>query len=144
VSEGGVLVTDERGDLWIEEYIVTRPSHILNGFMWALWGVRDYAEASGLREAEELWRRCAATLRRRLDDFDTGWWSLYEARDNGLEMLASRYYHSLHVTQLRVMHRLTGDHEFNDRATRFEHYLEKRTNRVRALVLKAAFKLRHY
>ena len=144
VADGGTLVTDERGDLWIEEYIVDRPSHILNGFMWALWGVRDYADWSGSPDAERIWERCVATLRARLDEFDTGWWSLYEARDNGLEMLASRYYHTLHVTQLRVMARLTADAGFAARADRFQEYLDSPANRTRALARKAIFKLRHY
>jgi heparosan-N-sulfate-glucuronate 5-epimerase len=144
VSAGGVLVTDERGDLWIEEYIVDRPSHILNGFIWALWGVRDYADWTGDASAERLWQRCVATLSSRIDEFDTGWWSLYEARDNGLEMLASCYYHSLHITQLRIMHRLTGIDEFSVRAERFERYAGSAPKRARAFAQKAIFKLRHY
>jgi hypothetical protein len=144
VSAGGVLVTDDRGHLWIEEYIVDRPSHILNGFMWALWGVRDYADWTSSREARNVWERSVTTLRERLGEFDTGWWSLYEARDNGLEMLASRYYHTLHITQLRVMHRLTGVGAFARHADRFQTYLDSGANRARALARKAFFKLRHY
>jgi hypothetical protein len=144
VADGGVLVTDDRGDLWIEEYIVDRPSHILNGFMWALWGVRDYADWTGDRDAHVLWEQCVGTLERRLADFDTGWWSLYEARDNGLEMLASRYYHALHIVQLRVLHRLTCRTVFNAAADRFQSYLDSAPNRARALARKAVFKLRHY
>ena len=49
VSDGGVLVEDDRGHVWIEEYLVDPPSHILNGFIWALWGVYDYARWSGRR-----------------------------------------------------------------------------------------------
>ena len=144
VTQGGVLVTDERDDVWIEEYIVERPSHILNGFIWALWGVYDYAEWSGRAEARTLWNTCVGTLTRRLDDFDTGWWSLYEAPDAGREMLASRYYHTLHITQLQVMHRLTGLDAFAERATRFQAFLDRPSNRVHAFARKAMFKLRHY
>ena len=79
VSEGGVLVEDDRGHVWIEEYLVDPPSHILNGFIWALWGVYDYARWTGRAEAENLWRACLRTLEARLGDFDTGWWSLYES-----------------------------------------------------------------
>ena len=43
VNEGGVMFTDEHGDLWIEEYIVDPPTHILNGCIWASWGLFDYA-----------------------------------------------------------------------------------------------------
>jgi hypothetical protein len=144
VERGGVLVTDDQGDLWIEEYLVERPSHILNGFMWALWGVHDYALWSKRPEAAHVWDRCVSTLQKRLRDFDTGWWSLYEARDEGREMLASRYYHTLHIAQLRVMHRLTGLPEFLEGATRFQGYLDRRSNRVKAFTRKAIFKLRHY
>lgn len=144
VSAGGVLVTDKRGDVWIEEYLVDPPSHILNGFIWALWGVHDYARWSGRAEAHELWTTCVGTLARRLSDFDTGWWSLYEARDGRREMLASRYYHTLHITQLTVMHQLTGNYVFKVTAARFQSYLNRPSNRIRAFAKKALFKLWHY
>jgi hypothetical protein len=144
VSGGGVLVTDACRDVWIEEYLVDPPSHILNGFIWALWGVYDYAHWSGRPEASQLWTKCVGTLQRRLDEFDTGWWSLYEARDGSREMLASRYYHTLHITQLQVMHRLTGIDLFADTAARFQSYLDRRSNRAQAFAQKAIFKLRYY
>jgi hypothetical protein len=91
-----------------------------------------------------LWRRSIATLERRLPEFDTGWWSRYEAVDEGREMLASRYYHTLHITQLRVMYSLTGIESFATRAGRFQTYLDRRSNRLVAFAHKAIFKLRHY
>ena len=42
IAEGGVLFEDEEKNLWIEEYLVAPPTHILNGFMWALWGAVSY------------------------------------------------------------------------------------------------------
>jgi hypothetical protein len=144
VAEGGVLVTDAKGDVWIEEYIVDPPSHILNGFIWALWGVYDYARWSQNSQAWHVWNRGVATLVNRLSEFDTGWWSLYEARDEGREMLASRYYHTLHITQLRVMHRLTRIAVFDRVADRFQTYLDSPSNRALAFARKAIFKLRRY
>jgi heparosan-N-sulfate-glucuronate 5-epimerase len=121
-----------------------RRVHILNGFIWALWGVYDYAQWSGSPEASRLWARCVGTLQRRLAEFDTGWWSLYEARDGTREMLASHYYHTLHITQLQVMHRLTGIDLFADTAARFQSYLDRPSYRAQAFARKAIFKLRHY
>jgi hypothetical protein len=144
VTAGGVLVTDASGDLWIEEYIVDPPTHVLNGFIWASWGVLDYARWSRRPEAWQIWDAAISTLKRRLDDFDTGWWSLYEARDRKLEMLASRYYHALHIVQLRVLHRLTGIAHFAGVADRFQLYLDRRAYRMLAFGRKAVFKLRHY
>jgi hypothetical protein len=143
-SRGGVLVTDARGGLWIEEYIVEPPSHILNGFIWALWGVYDYARWSGRRDAHALWENCIHTLETRLDDFDTGWWSLYEATTTGRRMLASPYYHRLHVVQLRVLGDLTGRTAFAERAARFDAYARQPLSKTRALVEKAWFKVSRY
>jgi heparosan-N-sulfate-glucuronate 5-epimerase len=143
-ADGGVLVTDASEDTWIEEYIVDPPTHILNGFIWSLWGVYDYARWSGRSDAFHIWESCVATLAKRLEDFDTGWWSLYEARDGSREMLASRYYHTLHITQLRVMYRLTGIDAFSVCADRFQTYLDRPTHRALAFGRKAIFKLRHY
>jgi len=144
VAEGGVVVTDASLDIWIEEYIVDPPTHILNGFIWALWGVFDYARWSGRSDAIQIWKAGVATLAKRLVDFDTGWWSLYEARDGSREMLASRYYHTLHITQLRVMHRLTGIDAFSACADRFQTYLNRPSHRALVFGRKAIFKLRHY
>lgn len=144
IAHGGVLAAEHDDDLWIEEYIVDPPSHILNGFIWAMWGVYDYARWSGRAEAFRVWDCSVATLQKRLPDFDTGWWSLYEARDGDLEMLASRYYHALHITQLRGMHRLTGIATFAEYADRFQKYLDRPSNRALAFGRKAVFKLRHY
>jgi hypothetical protein len=144
VSRGGVLVTDSRGDAWIEEYLVDPPSHILNGFIWALWGVYDYAQWSRRPDASALWDSCVRTLDARLDDFDTGWWSLYEAPTTGQPMLASLYYHRLHAVQLRVLHALTRKDAFASRAVRFEEYARRPISRARAFAEKAWFKVRHY
>ena len=40
--DGGVNYIDSNGHSWIEEYIVHPPTHILNGFIWGLWGIYDY------------------------------------------------------------------------------------------------------
>jgi hypothetical protein len=143
ISSGGVLATDN-GDTWIEEYLVDPPSHILNGGIWALWGVHDYLEWTRKPEAAELWNACVRTLEARLGYFDVGWWSLYEAPNTGHRMLASRYYHQLHIVQLRVLHRLTGIATFAEYAERFEGYSRHRAFRARASIEKAWFKLRRY
>lgn len=144
ISRGGVLATNGDREVWIEEYIVDPPSHILNGFIWALWGVHDYARWSCRPRATALWDACVTTLAARLDDFDIGWWSLYEAPTSDRRMLASFYYHRLHVVQLRVLYDLTGIEAFAARAAQFERYAHQPLSRARAFVEKACFKLRHY
>jgi hypothetical protein len=144
LAGGGVAFTDERGDLWFEEYIVSPPTHILNGFIWASWGVYDYFLATGDVSARGLFSRAVRTLVNNLDRYDLGFWSLYEQSGTRLPMVASGFYHQLHIVQLRVMHRLTGEAEFARVAERWESYSRSRANRARALWCKAAFKLCYY
>ncbi len=142
--EGGVTFTDERGDPWFEEYIVTPPTHILNGFIWASWGVYDYLLATGEPAARALFERAVQTLLNNLEAYDLGFWSLYEQSGTRLKMVASPFYHQLHIVQLRVMHRLTGEGKFARFADRWESYGRSRAKRTRALCYKSAFKLCYY
>lgn len=144
VSDGGVLVTDARGDVWIEEYLVDPPSHILNGFIWALWGVYDYARWAGSHAAERIFESCVNTIESALPEYDTGRWSLYELPAGGPPMLSSRYYHELHIVQLQILERITGIATFGSVSQRWQRYLDDPVKRTRALVGKAAFKLLHY
>jgi heparosan-N-sulfate-glucuronate 5-epimerase len=144
VSAGGVTFTDERGDLWFEEYIVSPPTHILNGFIWAAWGIYDYCLATRDPAAQDLFARAVQTLLHNLDRYDLGFWSLYEQSGTWFPMVASAFYHRLHIVQLRVMHRLSGEKKFAQVADRWETYCHSATKRTRALCYKSAFKLCYY
>jgi hypothetical protein len=85
-SDGGVSFTDEQGNLWFEEYIVSPPTHILNGFLWAAWAVYDYFLATGSGAARRLFDAAVQTLKANLARYDFGFWSLYEQSDTMLPM----------------------------------------------------------
>ena len=112
--------------------------------MWALWGVFDYWLACSDPLAKEIFDRGVKTLTSNLARYDTGYWSLYEQSGTRLKMLASPFYHRLHIVQLRVMANLTGVRVFAETADRWEDYSKHRTNRTRALIEKGAFKLLYY
>lgn len=143
-AEGGVSFTDQQGDVWFEEYIVSPPTHILNGFIWAAWGVHDFFLATGDEAAGELFTKAVETLRHNLARYDLGFWSLYEQSGTRLPMVASPFYHQLHIAQLRVMQRLTGEEMFATYADRWETYARSPGMRTRALCYKSAFKLCYY
>ncbi|MGA3193597.1 MAG: D-glucuronyl C5-epimerase family protein [Terriglobales bacterium] len=144
VNQGGVLFEDQDKNLWIEEYLVDPPTHIINGFLWALWGVFDFWLARADPAAKQIFDRGVQTLSLNLARFDTGYWSLYEQSGTRLKMLASPFYHRLHIVQLRVMANLSGDRRFAEIADRWEGYARHRSNRARALVGKSIFKLLYY
>lgn len=144
IHEGGVSHRDGAGNLWFEEYLVDPPSHILNGFLWAVWGVYDYMLVTQDERASRLLAAATATLAENLGRYDTGYWSLYELSPTRLPMLASPFYHRLHIVQLEAMARLTGEPRFLDFARRWRAYARDPFKRRRALVGKALFKLFYY
>ncbi|HYA25646.1 MAG TPA: D-glucuronyl C5-epimerase family protein [Terriglobales bacterium] len=143
-EEGGVTFIDEQGNIWFEEYIVSPPTHILNGFIWAAWGVYDYFLATRSSEARDLFDKAVETLRSNLHRYDLGFWSLYEQSGTLLPMVASSFYHRLHIVQLRVMYRLTGEPLLARFAGKWERYGQSRAKSTRALCCKTAFKLCYY
>jgi hypothetical protein len=144
VDKGGVTFTDNAGNVWFEEYVVSPPTHILNGFIWAAWGVYDYFLATREHSARELFQAAVTTLRTNLQHYDLGFWSLYEQSGTWFPMVASSFYHRLHIAQLRVLQRMTGDAFFARFADRWESYAGDRSKRTRALWYKTAFKLGYY
>ena len=144
VDKGGVTWEWPAGDIWFEEYLLDPPTHILNGFIWALWGVYDYSLATGDHKATELFQRAVATLKRRLPAYEWGHWSLYDLSGKPLRNVASPFYHRLHIVQLRATQRLVGDPELGNHADRWERYLDHRWYSRRALAYKAVFKLLYY
>ncbi|MBU5613380.1 D-glucuronyl C5-epimerase family protein [Geomonas azotofigens] len=117
--EGGVSRRDATGDVWLEEYPTDPACHVLNGFIFALWGVLDYFRATGERCAGDLYRECSATLSRNMHRYQGVFWSKYDVLtgDN-----VSRDYHLIHIMQLKVMAQLNGDATLAETAQRWEGY----------------------
>jgi len=144
VSQGGAVFVDEKGQKWIEEYMVTPPSHILNGFLWALFGVYDYYLLIENSEIKDLFYSFVETIRNNLPRYDIGFWSLYDLSDNNYKNIASPFYHQLHIVQLRILAKLSGIEEFERWADKWESYRRKMIYRTRALFQKGLFKLRRF
>ena len=144
LSEGGVCVREPNPageDLWFEEYPMTPPCHVLNGYIYALWGVLDWARATGDATAWMWWKQGGDTLKRRLPEFDCGYWSLYDLR---FRELVSRYYQdNIHVPQMQAMYALTGDPVFDKYARRWAAQSQSLLCRVRwAVMLRVNARLR--
>ena len=144
LEKGGVISRDPEGTLWLEEYPVHPPSHILNGAIAASWGLFDLGLATGDPAARGLFDEAVGGLLKNLSRYDTGFWSLYELPSNGTPMLASPFYHRLHIAQLKVLYRMTGQILFDQTGARWETYQGNFWCRTRALWGKALFKLCRY
>jgi heparosan-N-sulfate-glucuronate 5-epimerase len=142
------VIDDSRGYTWLEEYLVSPPNHVLNGFIWALWGVRDYAVFLNDGDAWELWRNCLRTLRENLTHYDVGFWTTYDLVKFGPDkrpvMPSSLYYQRLHVVQMEAMHRLTSEPAFDRYGRKWRLQYDNFLNRILSQLWKAYFKVRWF
>lgn len=142
VEQGGLLRDGEI--VLLEEIVADRPTAILDGYIFAMLGVRDYAFFTDNRGALELWDSCVRTLEKILPEYDLGYWSRADLYSHNPPMPASSFYHGLHIAQLKVLERLTGNPVFGEYAHRWELEGQRRRNQFRAVLNKIYFKLRHY
>jgi len=127
---GGVRHVDADGDVWFEEYVMNPPPHVLNGFIFSLFGLLDFVRVSPERPFIEAWEQGVRTLERKLHLFDTGYWSRYDLMR---DCVASEFYHAnIHIPLLMAMHAATGKDVFLDFAQRWEGYLSSPVSRLRA------------
>jgi len=134
IEDGGVRFVDPDGNVWFEEYAILPPPHILNGFIFTLFGIYDFYRVTKEEKALILFNEGIKTLEKNLHLYDNGYWSLYN--------LIHKYpstgsYHSLHITQLRALYELTGKDIFDEYAERWERYANRSINRLRATLRRA-------
>jgi hypothetical protein len=144
IATGGVLYRDDGGSMWIEEYLTDPPTHILNGFIWALWGIHDYYLLTRQDAVFALFEAFKDTILMNLPRYDAGFWSYYELSPQHIKSPASPFYHRLHIVQLHIMHKLTGHPDFLAYAQKWSEYEQKALYRYLALFYKVGFKLVYY
>lgn len=123
VREGGVVVRDADGGVWLEEFPTDPPVHVLNGFIFALWGVHEFHRVTGDPRAGRVWADGVATLAKHLHRYELNWWSRYDLRERAA---CAWHYHATHIHQLQVMAELTGTPVFAACAARWKAYAEGR------------------
>jgi heparosan-N-sulfate-glucuronate 5-epimerase len=129
------------GSSWPEEYPTKPASYVLNGAIFAWWGMRDVGLGLGDESATAAFQRGVDTLADNLHRFDTGWWSIYSLYPHPLKPIASSFYHLLHVTQLEAMQLLSPRPAIGATRIRWAEYLESPWLRRRALAQKIAYRL---
>jgi hypothetical protein len=130
-----LVVELEEGPV-LEEYPSSPHSHVLNGWIYALWGVYDVAMALNDARAGELFERSSAAFAARIHRYDLGWWSLYSLYGKRRLDLAKPFYHRLHVTQLEALASIVGEPSLLDRSKRWNEY-DTAPRRMLAILAKA-------
>jgi hypothetical protein len=102
--------------LWLEEAPKHPPDQVLNGFMYALFGLWEYAITTGSDAAAAVFDGGATTIRHQVQRFRVrGGISYYSLR------VRAQYssYHCLVVGQLKLLTTMTGDPWFAREGRRF-------------------------
>lgn len=141
VEAGGVLGS-LAGRPFPEEYPTAPQSHVLNGAIFAVWGMHDVGTALDAPHWRARFDDHVETLASAVGAWDLGWWSRYDLYPwTRVVNVASSFYQVLHADQLRALCRIVPDERLNRAAERFSRQYGSRRNRARAFASKAAFRL---
>lgn len=137
------LVTATPDGPALEEATTRPPSRILNGWIFALWGLWDVAVGLTDAECRALFDASTKALARTLSAYDVGWWTRYSLFPPVAPDLAKPFYHTLHVAQISALFSLTGIATFGEAAERWSAY-DRLRNRTRAVASKTPSVLREF
>ena len=114
-ADTALVVTTPDGPV-LQEYPTDPPPHVLNGWIFALWGLYDVAVARpGPLAGRSLtaFQDGITSLARRLPRYGlAGGWSRYDLRSHTPINVASPFYHHLHIQQLWALSQLVDDPVF--------------------------------
>ena len=134
IDDGGVSWRSGR-DLFFEEIANEHAPHVLNGCIFALWGVWELWRSSGDIGLGGIVDACADTLRRWLPRFDTGWWTRYSLQRSAWNQphVATLKYHQFHIAQMRVLAQMFDQPAFDAAAHRWSSYIDRADSRARVI-----------
>jgi hypothetical protein len=139
-DQGGVRATV--GNLsFPEEYPTSPPSLVLNGGIFAMWGLYDVGVGLGDTDALAAFHEAIDALAANLTRWDLGYWSRYDLFPHPIPNPASSFYHDLHIKQLQVTNRLAPRSEIARVAERWAGYGASALDRRRAFAHKALFRV---
>lgn len=138
IQAGGTLYTD--GNIvTLEEYATLPSSAVLNGWIFALFGLHDYLLCfPGMTAAGAVLANSVDSLSSLLPRYERHGWSLYSLSGQ----IASPFYHGLHVALLEALSELTALQVFRCFAERWKESYTNRWVKTWAVARKAIQKLR--
>lgn len=138
LENGGTAFLKNDDELFLEEAPAIPRSSILNGWVFALFGLYDFWLAFRDGEALALFRRSLNTLARHLSEYDAGYWTFYDYNGH----LASPFYHDLHIHQMAALAMVDDNPIFATYYNRWLDYRYSLLRRVKAHFIKVIQKLK--
>ncbi|MCW2927422.1 MAG: D-glucuronyl C5-epimerase domain protein [Thermoleophilia bacterium] len=151
-AKHGLISCGKHGPI-LEEYPAEPRPHVLNGWIWALFGLYDvahspdeYLDVDFRAEAAAAYAAGVASLVGDLAEYETGrGWSTYDRYPHPIANVASPFYHRLHVDMLRALARIAPEGEQVDEllatSDRWEAALARPMTRATAVARKVGFRI---
>lgn len=119
ITQRGCAYSLKPSGVWYEEYPdANNPSHVLNGHMWALFGIWDYFRVTGDPKVKEMFEDGISSLLLQLPKYDVGYWSVY-ATTNRVDLVEGNYQQFI-IEQLKVLFAITKKEQFMIFANKWE------------------------
>ncbi len=136
VKNGGVTYKNlKTGGWWYEEYPIPndlKEARVLNGFIFALFGIYEYYQITGDEKAKYLFDKGIIELKNHLSDYDTGEWTYYD----NLGKHANIMYHNVHTKQMLQLYDITQDPVFMRFYQKWKNYQDNPLVRFNYMNLK--------
>lgn len=142
ISLGGLSVVRDKQYIFPQEYPTKHASDILNGAIFAYFGVYDFFRVTRDGRMKGYNNIILSTLAKELQSFDTGYWSLYSRWPK--DYLSGLHYNTVHVTQLNTLYQISGDERFLRYSIKFKEYQAKWSCRLRYVIMNHLRQLREF
>lgn len=134
--EKGGTAKYQNDDIFLMEY--TFKGMVLNGSIFSWWGLYDYVLAThDFGIYKQALETTLNSLVKVLPCYKGSFWSMYS--EDGL--IASPFYHNLHIAQMQAMYQLTGKTIFNDYSKKWEQQQRNPFCKTSAFLKKAIQKI---
>jgi hypothetical protein len=120
VEDGGGLYQDRRTDeLWLEEYPSIPVPHVLNGFIFALFGLLEYNRSLNFNNSDKnraIELALIKTLSANIYRYDRFGWSSYDLTKRNF---APTLYHLIHIYTLKYLSVMLDNDRFSVEADKW-------------------------
>jgi len=131
VEKGGTCFI-EGESLYFEERPELIRNTILNGWIFALFGIYDLWLITSEETYMNLFTRSVSSLIASIEFYDRGYWSNYDLRNN----IANPFYHNLHIAQIRALYEVVKDERLLHKVNQWETFGKSRLKKARAVLVK--------
>ena len=142
VKDGGVISKYGDNSPVIEEYPSSNfPSFVLNGFLFAIFGIYDYSIYTQESDPQKKFLLYINSLKKNLFRYDCGYWTYYDLAHP--LRLAAKHYHKIHIEQLKSIYKITNESVFQEYYLRWQNYLKSINSNFKWFIKKVQQKFIH-